>query len=45
MNESFFVSPLAMEHAHAFRKLFKGLPTWRYFGRNLGSLEAIYHCL
>jgi hypothetical protein len=37
MNESFFVSPLAMEHSHAFRKLFKGLPTWRYFGRNLGS--------
>jgi hypothetical protein len=29
-----------MEHRHAFGKLFKGLPTWRYFGRNLGSLNA-----
>src|SRR5260370_37074777 len=39
MHESFFVSPLAMEHSHSFRKLFKGLPTWRYFGRNLGNLS------
>jgi hypothetical protein len=38
-NESFFVSSLAMEHRHAFGKLFKGWPTCGYFGQNLGSLN------
>jgi hypothetical protein len=30
---------LAMEHRHAFGKLFKGWPTCGYFGQNLGSLN------
>ena len=36
-NEIFFISSLAMEHRHSFGKLFKGLRTCCYFGRNLGS--------
>src|SRR2546425_4019106 len=39
-NESFFGSSLAMEHHPAFRKLFKGWRTCRYFGRNLGMLNT-----
>src|SRR6266567_4771222 len=40
-NEIFFGSSLAMEHRHAFGKLFKSWQTCRYFGRNLGSLDSI----
>jgi hypothetical protein len=39
-NESFLVSSLAMEHRHAFGKLFKGWRTCRYFGQNLGRLNG-----
>jgi hypothetical protein len=38
--KSFFGSSLAMEHRHAFGKLFKSWQTCRYFGRNLGSLNV-----
>jgi hypothetical protein len=39
-NEIVFGSSLAMEHHHAFGKLFKGRRPCRYFGPNLGRLKG-----
>ncbi len=43
-NEISFVASLAKEHRSAFRKLFSRWRAYRYFGRNLGSLNVNFTC-